>query len=704
MRTFTDLKTGDPIRGLVNYDIKRDAVPLNPTDTSSGTDTVSIQLDAGDLENPEELMGRDVVINTRGNPVTGAVVAYSNTEPTGQVSLDIYNVYERLNTDQTCLPMISDSPSTEIRVDDILRYWAQECGVFSYNVPGYVQTYLSAAQLGYERDSISRWVSSPGSTLSTLTNTGSTNAVPLGLSQSLMFGNTFEGAGTGVSQDVIWYFPKKEGGADDTITVRHRNVTASLLLGGTTVASLTLPTPSGDVTAWDVHVLAEAVAGSPLAVKYTLRAIERGPSEATVNATATVATGNILLEGRGYNKINRVGVSAYNSWVYMAAGNTLPTTYARPIFDTSYDASNLKKVSAVQGFTGNVWTKMQELCSIYAINLGTQSGVIYITARLTRLNTDGQVQLPLENVPKENVRKSLSKRTKARRVEVVQYKLKPTYPGQIAVMWKADSVYSLEKGENKVETVQTDATFLSLENPVPVSGVPVPYTLSYSSYVVTGADGYIVDPQWWIDNGGSITVSPTKQAGEIAITMQAPNVESVRAPYRISEGVADRPALYIMGKGVTYTTETVSIYTGSPSAAQDVGVTFDSPFVSDIETAYRVGDVLAGFHGGAEIRLDFNVPLDMSNAFIGGNRGLTTLQKELGYTPEGSFVYHRGSIYRTLSTSESPSHISASAEGATFVAYFNEAWTGKTIKQFNDYYAGKLVRDFNSRPLPQYVS
>src|SRR4030095_2341455 len=141
--------------------------------------------------------------------------------------------------------------------------------------------------------------------------------------------------------------------------------------------------------------------------------------------------------------------------------------------------------------------------------------------------------IPANNWKKSQLVEKIQARDDARSVEIVYRERKNT--SNLSLMWKADSVYSLDKGETKVETIQTDSTFTYVTQPIPVSGVPVPYTWSYSSYVITGNDGYIVDPQWWLDNGGSVKVEMTEKSGEVKVTMQAPPVDTVRAPYRLSE-------------------------------------------------------------------------------------------------------------------------------------------------------------------------
>jgi hypothetical protein len=227
----------------------------------------------------------------------------------------------------------------------------------------------------------------------------------------------------------------------------------------------------------------------------------------------------------------------------------------------------------------------------------------------------------------------------------------------------------------------------------------VPYTLGYGSYVITGNDGYIVTPQWWVDNGGSIKAEATGTAGELKITMQAPTVDTVRAPYRISEGVADRPALYIFGSGLNLSEpKTLRIATGAGDAAQE-SVTFDSPFVTNLDLAYNAGYKVADSMGGAGGEIAFNVPKDSLG--VPDPYGI-----EYDSVPPGSMVYHGGAVHRIMALSVQPTGLSVTkAEQFTSVAATNDGLgPDATIDQWNSLHLNKTVKEVNLSPLPQYIA
>lgn len=709
VHSVTRVSTNTPVEKLVNYSVKRDSMPLDPTDSSAAVPSATFQIAVPEGQNPEDLLGERVLIHDRqGIRISGDVVDYGLSEETNVASLDAVGLFDRLNTEQTCLPYISAS---QIRIESVLASWAQECGVFRYQVPGTPRTYITnRLEMGYQRDSNERWILAETNTYR-LTFNGKSEAPFLGPSQPLMFGTSFNGNLTGTNF-VAFHFPQDQGAGtvnqrlDVTLRLERSGSTARLLqtnsLGVLTLlGTLTLPVEPNPTVGkdFDIHVLAEVSPSTPSRVNYTLRAVTRGTDVKYTSTTFTHTAGSVLLGNAGYNRITYSSPPGYDWWAYFGDSGTLPTKRMESQFDGVYLSYLPASIRNIQGYTGNVWSAMKEFCSIYRMNLSLENDTLQISP-MAALTSNGAGDI--KSVQKGNVRKSLSKRSEARKVEIVLNKLRGFSGTNQVLLWKADTVYSLEKGETKVEVVDTDATFIGMMQPMPLAGIPNPRDpLQLSSYVITGNDGYIVDPNWWVDNGGSIKVAPTRKSGQIEITMQAPNVDSVRAPYRVSEGVADRPALYISGNGVVKIPSTIPIYTGSPQAAQEVGVTFDSPFVTDIETVYRVGATLAGYYGGTSSEISYSVPL---NAGYEGLDRASNSEPVLGYAPETAHIYHRGAIFRNKSVASNPNSLQATAEDGAVVTHFKDYWGNNTVAQLNTYFAGKKVKDFNRAPLKQHLS
>jgi hypothetical protein len=288
--------------------------------------------------------------------------------------------------------------------------------------------------------------------------------------------------------------------------------------------------------------------------------------------------------------------------------------------------------------------------------------------------------------------KSISKRDQARFVEVVCQNSVPTLSGNSVlpmVMWKADTVYQVAVGETQTFLVQTDHSILQLSQPVAVSGItPFPYTSGAGQYVVTGSDGYIVAPQFWRDQGGSITVDTTDNEGEIKVTITGPKFDSVRAPYRISEGDAGRPALYVSGQGVINTPTTLRVSTGNTKAAKEVGVTLDNPFIANVTLAYDAAARAARKFATPDVSVTVNEALDYDSP------------SALGVIPAGQLIKRDGNILRLTDVTQSPSGISGTAVQHNTIAQVKKSFgSGTTIAQAKTYNAGKTIGQANLKPL-----
>jgi len=265
-----------------------------------------------------------------------------------------------------------------------------------------------------------------------------------------------------------------------------------------------------------------------------------------------------------------------------------------PAGDVEIDPDMAWNVHTLPGFKGNLWDYMKQLCTAYGYQ-------IYSTGIKVGITEVNQTELMITESAGTSL--TVNNSDRAVKVQVQNYR---TTESTNAVFFAATEVYSLAAGETQEIKQQVKGTPTSLLDPVCVSGIsPYPYTSApghFGQYVVTGADGYILAPLYWTDNGGSITAKVSEDAAdEIIITMTAPGLTS-RAPYRISEGAADRPALYITGYGALYDPEPVVIYTGDSDAPQDL-VEIDNKFIGTEEQAYDRGVLTAGQYGGPQVLL-----------------------------------------------------------------------------------------------------
>ena len=731
---------GNNVGRLLSYSLNMSSIPLDPTDTNTQVANFSATL--GDLDvAPRSLGGKQVVLADWTNTETAARISGVSSSSPSSASIDTATLLDRLNTEQTTLPLINTS------VEMVLRHWCLMAGAPSHRVPDNLLHCIDGTDgrlpvFGYWADGIDKWAyggtwGSVKPAMVPYSPTQSAAAAPLDVNpaQSVLLGVKFYTdyalseaqveCSVAQSQAVVTYKIRREG----TKWTLYENK------GYTTDVALVSATYTLQGADPFVFVLARANASDPTKVDLTLRIIEdattfASPYNGSLVTDTTVTGVSSWLTQRpapktllmGYDTSKTSGYATYGAprFLSISDADALPDEY--PVQQVRYsDGQTLEgasPLSAVPGFTGNVWERMRQFCSIYEIDMSYSGNSLLFEDRkwATTDKADGTSFVPALNVRHGKVSESLQDRERARRVEVEWAKYTGT-PSDYdnALLWKADAVYSLEKGETKEETVQTDATFVNLANPVPVNGVPVPYTLTYSSYVITGNDGYIVDPAWWRDNGGSIRVEQTGKAGEIKLIMQAPNVDTVRAPYRVSEGQADRPALYIRGKGLKVEKKTLSVLTGDPTAAQEVGTKLEAHWITDELTAYNAAFKLACKHSGSSSSASFTIPkasMDVEQSIFMGNMkdwpyvdGGTPARSGYDPLPLNRSFYYDGAYFRTKNLAVTPSGINVTdAENNNTIGVVNgEFAEGKTVADWNALHEGKTVSEVALAPLPRYL-
>jgi hypothetical protein len=333
----------------------------------------------------------------------------------------------------------------------------------------------------------------------------------------------------------------------------------------------------------------------------------------------------------------------------------------------------------VPGFNGAVWDNMKTLLALHRMDCWYEdnllkTGVRDTTARYT----------PDYHSVSTTVRTS----TEARNVVVNNYRQVASYTVP-QVFFKATTVYQVATAEIQTFTVQTDHSIDRVFNPVCVSGIaPYPYTSGAGQYVITGSDGYIVSPAWWAANGGNLTVATTANEGELSITIKGPDYDSPRAPYRVSEGDAGRPALYITGTGLAASKESLTIPTGNPQASQDVGTTADFKFVTSRLLAFNAAAMMSLTYASPDVQFK------ISEAKINGK------PSQLSRKTAGALVKQNGSIYRITQATQTHSQISGDiAVPYSTIQAVNDSFGGASIGETNSYYNGRTIKDIALKPL-----
>lgn len=709
--------TNTPVGALASYSVSSSSIPVDPRDMSGQIPTFNATLVdvPGDAK---ALAEQDVTLQDwTDSKTSGRVVAVSRNVNSGLVSVDASTFYERLNTEQTVLPVATNGYGLPVNL--ALEHWMLMAGVPRNRYEGNLRTVIQANwtdNYGYLANSVSklRRDTMTQSSYDVFVPTVDQYMAPIDINAAQSPVLAVEFWSTTGLQETRWhvYIPSTQETVRYTLGRNGTSFYFKQKVGAAAETTLISRVYTPLYTS-QVFVFLKMAAGSTAStVTFTMRMMEEDPNLNPVysDTTASNVTAPLLrkrpkpfkIETGWDTSLQTLGVPSGSSPDSVVLTDVMPTSLPPISRSFFFHADSMERwPSVIPGFTGNVWDKIREFCALLEIDVAFENDCLNFTDRHYNRTSIDDTYVPVANIAKSNLTEAVNTRETARSVEVKYREMVGTYlddyqPGN-SLLWKSDTVYTLERGEKVVEKVQTDASIVYTNQPVPVAGAPVPYTNAYGAYVITGNDGYIVDPQWWKDNGGSITVKPTGIHGEIEITMQAPSVDTVRAPYRVSEGVADRPALYIFGKGLKFKDpKTVKVYTGYPDSAQDVGVTFDSPFIVNKLMAFNTGHKLANGYGSTDTTLGFNVsqaekllPED-SNA-------------PRAYVNEST--YWDGSHYRIedQTVNNGSIDIGTARRFNTIAGVNGEFATGKTIADWNTLHSGKLIRDTNIAPLPRYV-
>jgi hypothetical protein len=382
---------------------------------------------------------------------------------------------------------------------------------------------------------------------------------------------------------------------------------------------------------------------------------------------------------KAYSRLLRAeyeGTAGARYGTYLAVMDAHPSG----VPDEQKDLQPTKSALAfVPGFEGTVWDKLSEFCSVNRLDVSFEDKKLVLRPRGSALSFPANFS---------RLERTWERKLKYRQVAVMDQKSKAVRTND-AVLYKADTVYQVSAREVYETTVQTKHSILSVQNPVCVTGIePFPYkggSGATGEYVVTGADGYIVSPAWWADNGGKVEAFLTEKDGEIKIRITAPWVDSVRAPYRISEGEADRPALYICGSGVVNDPVERHIATGAKHAREGFENVFDSPFCGTPAQVYTAAMGMAAEYSAANAVYDFELENDWDTP------------TGLGQFPSGAVFPDSGRNTRVLEAQQTASKVSGTAAAFTTIGASKAARPSGA--KVGDRLPNRTIRETNISPL-----
>lgn len=695
---------------LSTYTVATAAMPTDVADSGGAVPSISATFVDG--KDTEYLIGESFALASPSlGKYDGDIVNVGMGKGTNRYSLDVHNIMARLNTEHRLYPL-ADYNGVESSFLPVftLEYWTQQCGIFYSKVPGTPLFFQSQwGHFGAWARDITRPLKSalfsggesfqadwaegrlmnnfPRNTQAILTFPAKAQLTDMGTqlpvlipsSGHMVFSSTIGLYGADRVGHTIWRLTDAGG------TNRYLRVTASstgsLKLStsedGTSYATRsTIPVPPNGVYTFYVGVSQNATQTT-----FNFSVYDSVGSYGThiTTVTGTGIRGSLALSQVTYVGDNiGSGAKLLYADTFISQMDTIPVGRLQPQKSLS---AGVKTSTHMVGFSGNVWEHMKQFCAVYHLDVNYRNGLLTFEPRKKDIKVGASLSV---------LNTTIQNRETARNVEVVNRQHTATGSAP-KVMWKADTVYQVAVGEVQEFTVQTDHSIMAVSQPVCVSGIsPFPYVSGAGQYVVTGSDGYIVSPAFWNDQGGSVTCDITDVEGEIKIRIKGPDFDSSRAPYRISEGDAGRPALYITGTGVKADPKTMKVSTGNSKAAKDVGVTIDSPFIGTVKHAYDAAVRAAEAFASPEVSVAFAEPIGYDE------------DSALGDVPAGELIKSGGNVYRIREASQTNSLVSGSASQHTTLYQYNRSFGDTaTVADVNAYNGDKPVGKVNLKPLKE---
>jgi hypothetical protein len=437
-----------------------------------------------------------------------------------------------------------------------------------------------------------------------------------------------------------------------------------------------------------------------------------------------------------------------NAFIYYLSLAAI-TSAADYDIDSSFNSINV----SFQGFSGDLWTYMKNLC----VANGAEISLIgtKLVFRPIRQNT---ISL-LKNITKS---KTIKNNKLARSIEAYYYNntyvtSSQVYPTNIPYTTSVEpaTTYVFVSGQGYVEVPNTNKTYLATaqvmsvdangysEYEIPLSASvfdfkqtikyaadtpePASSTIVYnkllpnkgmvleptdstqnwslnlgsqdiSYYSVIGKNNVEIQRSQWISEGGRVEVYITNNGNSLNFKLYGSVDSNLRGPFRLafSSNIGEAYP-YVKVKAfhaIQVDKQKVSVITGVPDSksTQLVGATIDNIFVSSKQKAISLGVVSAGNWCGPlqEISVSARSVTDSTNLI--GN------QQIIGNV-SGARVLDGNAMYRVRSATITESSTSYVAESDTLFSDFDSVWTGSTFANFDTQFANKSFEDFGVIPL-----
>ena len=264
----------------------------------------------------------------------------------------------------------------------------------------------------------------------------------------------------------------------------------------------------------------------------------------------------------------------------------------RKIFDTAgilgdiiYSPDVPSAMVNLPGFTGNLWTFMKQVCSVFQVEVSLLSNVIFVRPIRSR-------EIFLESIERVGYRVAESDRSEKFDVAYYNYEFLTDALAYPKGGWTPDvQVYSVGAGETVVFDLPIDAYLTSVKQPTVQDVVAKDYSGPDSVYSVSGNDGLPIPAAFWSDFGGTMRFDLKENGTVIEVTVTAPDVEQF-APYTIgvSDGATQYSTLRIVGTGMFFDRQVHTVMTGLESSlalrpeGEEVDIAVVDTFIDAVKT------------------------------------------------------------------------------------------------------------------------
>lgn len=262
------------------------------------------------------------------------------------------------------------------------------------------------------------------------------------------------------------------------------------------------------------------------------------------------------------------------------------------------------------GWHGELWFNLKSMCASNGVEIALVSDVIVMRPIRQREAIRGRDTARALMPAGSNLAQS---------VEVYHYLTRPLHGGLVYPPqgWNEEvEVITINAGEMVEQTLELGASVSHIDPPTCVESVG-PEQDNMSVYTVTGSDGLPVTPAAWHGEGGWLTIEIGEDTTTAILRAQAParlpsadGSELTTYSIAMASGTSNLySSLRLVGDGIEFYKKLYTFTTGvSPQrASQEVGITIDNPFLTELDDVFSCGAEAARAYSGRHLALSGSV-------------------------------------------------------------------------------------------------